>query len=131
MFVTGGMNNKKGMIGGINDRFDKFISTLAGYYLINKENRYERLRYCCLYLSGNAQAPYLDDFLFNFDDIYDYCDKIYHISCRKFVKHLINEGNMPLENLCHVKRYIQLATDYWEKRKSFFSDIYKKHNVAV
>lgn len=86
--VTGGLNNKKGSwiqpncAPPFHDRFDLFIYHLNQFYLQTNED--EKKAYAKKYFWWNGQKKestliYLYDFLNLFDDIYDYCRKMYFI----------------------------------------------------
>ena len=63
---------------------------------------------------------YLLNYLNFFDDIYDYCRKIYFIEDREFVDRIIANGQKPLESREDVVRYMNLAIEYWNRKEQYF-----------
>ncbi|WOV84730.1 hypothetical protein PGH26_02045 [Sporosarcina jeotgali] len=112
MPATGGMNSFKGIKPF--DRLDTFVYHLNQYYTKKDELILSNSRY-------NKQP--LIDFLNTFDNIYDYCKKIYFLSNKDFVDRLILEGERPLLVPKDVVRYMQLAKDYWNEKENSWNEM--------
>jgi hypothetical protein len=106
MPATGGLNNYKGK--NRYDRFDVFIKDLNSFFL--------GLSGDVLNDGGNNIQP-LKNFLNTFQDIYDYCKKVYFIDDKIFVNRIISEGFMPIKTGEDVVRYMKLAMDFWNKKE--------------
>ena len=137
MPCTGSMNVKKGQLNsGCNDRFHTFIYVLSEYYEIKKEKKVERREYVKneLFFRGRLKNEYVEDyvdtlneFLTLFDNIYDYCDKMYHLNGeegRQYVEKLIRAGEAIKtgKKEYNVEEYCNLATEY-----SFFPVLMSLH----
>jgi hypothetical protein len=112
MAATGGMNNFKGS--NPFDRLDTFVYHLNQYFTVNAQLIFSD--------SGRNMEP-LRNFLDTFDDVYDYCKKIYFINDKKFVERIIYEGKMPLEKPEDVIRYMKLAKDFWSKKQKVWNEM--------
>lgn len=109
MPITGGMNNKKGILrcnseeNYAYDRFDLFIYELNQYY--NKKPSRIFSRY-----NKGALIWYLG--LFN--NVYEYCQKIYMIDNKDFVDDVISSGSSAIINREIAIQYMKLAKRYWK-----------------
>ncbi|HAT4254947.1 hypothetical protein ACSXCH_10180 [Clostridium perfringens] len=112
MPVTGGMNNFKGIVkveGDSYDRLDTFIYYLNEFYINGDKRVLNKSRY-------NEKS--LNQYLNTFDNIYDYCNKVYFINNREFVNKLISNGCKTIKNSEELMLYMNLAQEYWEIKKS-------------
>ncbi len=110
MPATGAMGNFKGS--KTFDRLDTFICSLNEFYTDGN--------YQVLSEAKGKNKEYLLNYLNLFDDIYDYCRKIYFIEEREFVDRIITNGQKPLESREDVVRYMNLAIDYWNRKEQYF-----------
>lgn len=110
MPATGAMGNFKGSEKF--DRLDCFICSLNEFYTNGN--------YQVLSEAKGKNREYLLNYLSLFDDIYDYCRKIYFIEEREFVDRIITNGQKPLESREDVVRYMNLATAYWDVKEQYF-----------
>uniref|UniRef100_UPI0026100331 hypothetical protein n=1 Tax=Clostridium sp. TaxID=1506 RepID=UPI0026100331 len=108
MPITGGMNNKKGILhcnseeNYAYDRFDLFIYELNQYYN-EKPSR--------IFSKYNKEA--LIWFLKLFNNVYEYCQKIYMIDDKEFVDAIILSGSSTIINRERAIEYMKLAKRYW------------------
>ncbi len=89
-----------------NDRFDVFIYTLNKYYTTGILDHARK---------RNKEA--LETYLELFDDIYDYCYKIYMINSKEFVNKIILQGQEPINCAARVVEYMELAEKFWNIKK--------------
>lgn len=128
--TTGGLNNFKGKlyvtdIAGVNysgvqhqncdDRLDSFLYCINQYF-----ERKSKLIFCCC---SEANESCLESFLLLFDDIYDFCEKLYLIRDKILVRKLLNNGKKPITTHEDVIRYMNLAIEFWEYRKIIFDNM--------
>lgn len=121
--ATGKLNNLKGHLfveneGYINysrkfipeclDRQDTFISALNNYFIRKDE--------LVLSESGINKEP-LINYLNEFSDIFDYCDKVLLIKDKSLINTLIENGAKPIKNETDVLNYINLAQKYWKEKE--------------
>lgn len=115
--MTGGMNNVKGMLQ--QDRIDRFIYVLDDYFK-NKNNitnyKHHIFSQC---RSNKIIQEALSEYLSLFDDIYDYCRKIYKIDDAKFVERFIESGSKEISTANQVREYMNLAEQYWKMKAEF------------
>lgn len=134
MPCTGGMNDAKGR-----KRFPEFISMLYDYYMNDDDSVKDVKKRDIKPLCRLVGRPYKDknkeeerrkktpiilkEYMDLFNDIYDYCDKIYFIDNYKhnlpdnkvvenFVNRLIEKGKQQYNE----KTYCELAKTYWDIR---------------
>lgn len=121
--VTGGLNNLKGSLyfddngfikfskdkesGKQLDRFDTFIFVVNEYY----KNKNELL---LSYSKNTVTEKCLIAFLDTFNDVYDFCNKLYQLYDRKFIDILIENGKKDIITIDDVERYCLLALIFWE-----------------
>lgn len=113
MPATGAMGNFKGSEKF--DRLDCFICSLNEFYINGN--------YQVLSKAKGRNKEYLLNYLNLFDDIYDYCRKIYFMEDREFVDRIIMNGQKPLKSREDVVRYMNLAIDYWNRKESYLKNI--------
>ncbi|HIG0361888.1 TPA: hypothetical protein ACX96Z_003537 [Clostridium sporogenes] len=94
-----------------NDRFDVFIYTLKKYY---ETGILDHVR------KRNKEA--LETYLKLFDDIYDYCSKIYMINSKEFVNKIILQGKKPMNCGVRVVEYMNIAEEFWNIKKEALSN---------
>lgn len=135
MPVTGGLNKVKGkiyykenhfIVAGVGrptdrcyDRPDTFIFYLNDFFVQKKKNW--NILSAGKYLSNSIFKEALQSFnyadlysfLDGFEDVYDYCDFFYGMD-DKFVDRMIDEGKQPISVDKDLRRYIQLAEDFWQ-----------------
>ena len=114
MAVTGGMNNVKGM--NKLDRLDSFVRKLNDFYANKTSNNVNNF-VPAWQKRNEKQVNRLKNYLLTFEDIYEYCEKIYFINDRNFVDELITQGGLYITNVEEAKRYMTLANDYWSLKK--------------
>lgn len=112
---TGALNNFKGCMKHKSekhsyDRLDVFIYHLNNFFSEGNEDIFKR--------STETNKKYIEFYLKNnFEDIYDYCNKIYFIDNRKFIKKLIENGKKAITNANDLIEYMNLAKEYWKIKK--------------
>ena len=111
MPITGALNNKKGTSKHPEeakslDRFDYFINMLNDYYTTGNE---------MIFMKFNKEP--LKWYLGKFNDIYDYCEKIYLIDDKDFVDEIIDSGKKAIITRESALNYMKLAQKYWTKRR--------------
>jgi hypothetical protein len=117
--VTGGLNNIKKSLG--NDRLDTFLFTLKLYY----DKGYSSL---ILSASAGSNPPFiknrnmLKEFLDSFGNIYNYCEKMYHIRDKDFVDMLCASGSKPIDTAERVKDYLGIADRVWFNKEEFYKE---------
>lgn len=94
------------------DRLDTFILKLHHYFSGLSEE--------ILTSSSDSNKPELIAFLNKFKDVYEYCKEIYFIEDEKFVRKIIKQGKLPIENCEDVVRYMNLAEEFWNKKEFYF-----------
>ncbi|WP_208559154.1 hypothetical protein [Marinilactibacillus kalidii] len=137
MPITGRMNNLKGSLhafgkkeihilpGKSYDRLDTFIAALKNYYC--KESKESKESKDCikddivLKFAGKNEEP-LVSYLDKFNNVYEYCSRIYFIKDTEFVDKLIESGNQPLSSEENIKEYMDNAMSYWRIRKKVFEE---------
>lgn len=94
------------------DRFDTFLWKLSKYFngdIAIIDTFYQQ--------AGEYNAEHLFAYLNQYKDIYSYCEAIYFIdSC--LVDKMIDSGKRPMRKGKDVIRYMNLAQEYWEIKKS-------------
>lgn len=128
--TTGGLNKLKGNlyvtdIAGVNfsgelhqncdDRLDSFLYCLNQHF-----ERKSNLIFC---YCSEANEDCLQSFFLLFDDIYDFCEKIYFIRDKALIRRLLVNGKKPIRAAEDVTRYMKLAIEFWEYRKTIFKGI--------
>lgn len=117
--VTGGLNNIKKSLG--NDRLDTFLFILKLYY----DKGYSSL---ILSASAGSKPPFiknrnmLKEFLDSFGNIYNYCEKMYHINDKEFVNTLCESGSKPIDTAERVKDYLGFADRVWFNKEEFYKE---------
>ena len=126
MLSTGNMQGFKGLI--CDDRLDRFIYFLERYYTEpDKQNTH------IASFATENNRPALINYLNSFEDVYDYCQKIYFISDEKLIKKLINSGKQPITGAIdengneispeqRVIEYMELAIEFWEAKAAYFDN---------
>ncbi len=125
MPVTGCLNIVKGCLP--QDRFDSFIYWLNDYFEKKDTIGFEHLLFSkAIAINRNKKLQeentlklktILFQYLNLFNDIYDYCLKIYKINDKDFVKSLVKSGINPIENGRDVVNYMNLAEQYWALKR--------------
>lgn len=90
------------------DRQDTFISALNNYFVRKDE--------LILSESGINREP-LINYLDEFSNIYDYCNKVLFIKDKSLVNVLIENGAKPIITESDVLNYINIAQQYWEEKE--------------
>lgn len=107
MFTPGGMNNCKNTK---RDRIDRFLFQLNKYF-ISKDNK--------IFSHARKNKEVLEAYLALFEDIYDYCKKIY-IMDKSMVERFLKSGEKEdFKTGEEVVDYMQLAEDYWKNKHNF------------
>ncbi len=104
---TGSLQSLKQGVG--RDRFDTFIWCLYQHY-----NGSSLLFNHC----AAANIPSLKSFLGLFNNVYEYCECIYHIN-KELVDHLIESGAKPIDDVVRVREYVILAKKFWHQKKYY------------
>ncbi len=102
------------------DRPDTLLAYLSSYYQLNdeqKENSY------ILANAGNNKDT-LKQYLNSFEDVYEYCEKIYLINDKNFIDRMIKEGKLFIEDGKDVLRYMLLALEFWDRKQEKIESIY-------
>ena len=126
MQTKGNLQGFKGVClkNGVNlplDRADTFVKYLYKYYSLEESQKDDS------YILKNAKANknILKEYLNLFEDVFDYCEKVYLINDRNFVKRMIREGGLVIENGEDVVRYMNLALEFWDRKELQIKEIYK------
>ena len=106
------------------DRADTLISYLASYYKLNREQR----KQSCILANASNNKDTLEDYLNSFEDIYDYCEKIYLMDDRNFIDRMIEEGKRPITTGHDVIRYMLLALEFWDRKEKKIKKIYENYS---
>lgn len=92
------------------DRGDVFIYLLHQFYNNKKDE--------ILGSASQINKPFLKEYLTeNFNDVYDYADKMFQISDKDFINKLIENGGKALDSTS-INYYLDLAKEFWEIRKA-------------
>lgn len=147
MPVTGGLNKLKGNLKikdnsvmvhdvgrppkDLHDRLDTFIyflnETLVKREKLKNEQRvnlrdigefFNNSIYTTSMKSENFTVLY--DLLEKHNNIYEYCKVFYNIDKEEFVDRLIENGNKPITTAEDVKKYINLANDFWLIKQRYY-----------
>jgi hypothetical protein len=105
MPMSGNLQSTKANIG--NDRIDVFIRMLDHYYR-NNEN-------VLMNYTSYENMPFLKEYLDIFNNIYQYCDVIYHID-RSLVDELIESGKKAIDTPERVIDFMSLAYRFWHQK---------------
>lgn len=114
------------------DRLDRFIYYLGRFYETDKRERHTtdiiHIKNGDEDKESNRKA--LMDYLNQFEDLTDYCKKIYFISDAGLIEKLRWHGqkNERLDSPEKVRTYIDLAYCFWEKKDFYFS---KKEYLTI
>ena len=111
MQTMGNLQGFKGIF--CDDRLDRFLFFLDKYYKLDLSKR----NHSPIIKNAGLNSCSLMDYLSNFNDAYDYCNKIYFIDEKLLNKLLIN-GEKEINTADDVERYLSLACEYWETKAS-------------
>lgn len=120
MPITGAMNNTKGikLRAEENDERDSWCLDRLDVFLMKLNLYYQNGDTSILsYREGNRKA--LIWYLSLFKDVYDYCEKVYLITNKKFVDKMIISGSKVITKKTpqNALAYMALALEYWELKK--------------
>lgn len=109
MPMTGGLQLIKGAYEY--DRPDVLVYKLSEYYKTYEIDKLSNVKY------RNREA--LETYLKLFDNIYDYCSKIYMINSKdkEFVDKIIEQGKEPINCGARVVEYMDIAEKFWNIKK--------------
>lgn len=112
MFSKGNLQGAKQKLGM--DRFDVFLNMLDRYLKDDDQ---------CILVAATAQnVKCLKEYLKLFDNVYDYAHKVYLLrdndDDNKLIDDLIKSGKKAIDSEKRIKEYMELATRYWNARKS-------------
>ena len=99
------------------DRLDVFIHKLNQYFEGSPDE---------VVCSAGRNREFLEKYLHGFRDIYDYCEKIYFIDNKEFVDEIIRQGALPIAGCRDVIRYMDLADEFWRRKRIKIEEIYRK-----
>lgn len=119
------------------DRLDTFVYYLSEFYKENQEKRAEssiikrqRNRKIFGRPMSEENVKSLINYLNSFEDIYDYCNKIYFIKINDeekgendFIQKLIKSGEKILETGDDIVEYMKLAGEFWKIKKAYFESV--------
>jgi len=100
------------------DRLDTFLYCLEQYF-----KGKSKLVFCCC---SEVNESCLKNYLGIFNDIYDYCRKIYFITDDELIRKLLENGGRPINNAADARRYMDLAIEFWEYKKNILENLYRK-----
>lgn len=100
------------------DRGDTFLYLLNEYY----KNKNEEI----LAESTKANKGVLREYLESFKDIYEYADKMLHIKDKYLIKKMLENGQHPLSDQDRANKYLDIALEFWEKRKTEIDPLIKE-----
>ncbi|WP_342558494.1 hypothetical protein [Metasolibacillus sp. FSL K6-0083] len=103
------------------DRADTFIAYLNSYYElqdVQKDDSY-------ILTNAGSNKETLKEYLKSFEDIYEYCEKIYLINDKEFINRMIREGKCLIKTGHDVIRYMLLALEFWDRKELQIKEIYK------
>ncbi len=104
------------------DRLDAFVCKLDRYF--------SGLSNDVIFAASGPNKNYLISYLNSFTDIYDYCNEIYFIDDKDFIDKIIEEGQMPIETCKDVVRYMNLAEEFWARKKLSFDKLCSKTYIC-
>lgn len=125
MLSTGNLQSaqSKGLVLGENaygkreyewlDRPDSLVYLISRFYGEDRWKGKYNENYCGSTNPENIDA--LAGYLKAFRNIYEYCNQIYGIDA-ELVDRMIELGSKPLKSKELVKKYLQLANDFWDER---------------
>ena len=114
------------------DRLDTFVFYLNDYYNMAKEKRDESLlierqksRKVGKNTISRENMGTLVKYLNSFDNIENYCDKIYFLkkeekTNKDFIQRLIQSGEKELCSIDDVVEYMELAIEFWKRKQKYF-----------
>lgn len=106
--------NLQGVKQGVgNDRMDTFIWALTAYYEGSANVLFNHASY------ENTEA--LEDYLSMFENVYDYCQTVYHINA-SLVDDLAASGACPIRTPEEILRFMTLAIRFWRQKSSFLHE---------
>ncbi len=144
MPVTGAMNDVKGEIyysdtkkgfviagkgrpGPLYDRPDTFIYYISLFYEARKRKKYNLLdagKYFSNSIFRDAlnsfNFPILYSFMDSFGSVYEFCEVFYGMD-KKFVRQMIREGKLPINDDTSLNRYMDLAEKFWKLQERLVS----------
>lgn len=100
------------------DRGDTFLYLLNEYY----ENGNEEI----LAASTKQNKNVLREYLESFNGIYDYADTMLQIKDKDFLKKILENGQQLLLDQDSANKYLDIALEFWEKRKSKIESMIKE-----
>lgn len=100
------------------DRLDRFLYHLGNFYDTPLE---ERLHTAVSRYATASNRECLTEFLNQFDNLMDYCRKVYLIDDADLVQSLRENGKRELDTVEAVKTYLDLALRFWEKKEFYLS----------
>ncbi len=107
------------------DRFDSFIYHLDEYYKEAKDKRNDTF---IAKNSSKSNRPFLIEYLNTFENLKEYCKKIYFIYDDNLIERLIANGQNPL-NYDVMLKYMDLAETYWEVKNEAIKEIIRNQNT--
>ena len=99
------------------DRLDSFVWSLNNYYTFPGNKFNTAVIENASFYNKQTLVEYLD----SFNDIYDYCKKIYFIEDTIFVDKLISNGTSLFRSSSDVVKYLQLAIEFWDMKEDYFN----------
>ncbi len=104
------------------DRLDTFAYKLSEYYELEIDDRSNS---DIIKNASNRNKEYLQEYLDDFDGIYDYCKKVYFINDKAFVNEIIINGRKKIVSAKDVVDYMDLAQEFWKRKEEYFKNINK------
>lgn len=121
MPVSGGMNNIKADLGF--DRIDTFLYCLQQYYngldSIFLNHGFPRMPYTH---PRNDLKKFLDSFGEGEEGLYNYCQKVYHVSDKEFVKRLCESGKKAILNTEDIDDYLNLVIIFMARKAEYYKN---------
>lgn len=122
-----GMGNMQSVKGNDkHDRLDVFVHQLSLYFSREQSN----IMTCTSGKNKDALISYLN----NFNNIYDYMEKVYFIKNETFIDKIIEQGQLPMNTCDDVVRYMDLANEFWSEKEYYFNQQvieYKEESILA
>lgn len=105
-----------------NDRIDTYIWGIDEYYKHRSDLLFNRASY------DNTEA--LKSFLSLFDDVYEYCDAMYHIN-ESLVDDMIESGKTAIDGPEKMINFMNLTIRFWGQKSKYLYSIMEEYDNEI